>query len=146
MKTSNRHSMLTSLKGFVRAGKAADRAAAGAAVGVHPKAALCPAGKTREQAADRVAQLDRQRARRKELEAGAPKKRDRKPKAYYEDRKAVSCLSDKGWEGCYWARVPLRVMQARLGQSLARRPSSGLLWLRKRQELPGEASVEGAGE
>ena len=68
------------------------------------EAALWTAGKTREQAADRVAQLDRQRARKKELEAGAPKKRDRKPKAFYEDRKAVSCLFDKGWKGSVsWA-------------------------------------------
>ena len=60
------------------------------------EAASCTTGKTREQAADRVAELDRQRARKKELEAGAPKKRDRKPKAYYEERKAVSCLDDGG--------------------------------------------------
>ncbi len=45
-----------------------------------------------------MAELDRQRARKKELEAGAPKKRDRKPKAFYEDRKAVGCLHDKSWE------------------------------------------------
>ena len=55
-----------------------------------------------------MAELDRQRARKKELEAGAPKKRDRKPKAYYEERKAVSCLDDEGSEGYFCGQGWLR--------------------------------------
>ena len=44
-----------------------------------------------------------------------------------------------------WAGVALAATQAQLAQSLTRPPSSKLLWLHGLQELPAEASLEGAG-